>query len=64
MFMRNIMNQTNDINKYCSCARAQQQAQYSRVATGGNNPSISQKMRYSQYLRQSGVTCKKPKSTL
>lgn len=62
--MQNIMNRTNDIAKYCACQKTMQQAQYSKVATGGNDPSISQKMRYSQYLRQSGVTCKKPKSSL
>ena len=32
---------------------------YNKVKTANNNPKISQKMRYSQYVRQPGVNCSK-----
>jgi len=57
--MRNIMYNTNDITKYCAYAKCQKQVGYAKVKTSGNDPSMSQKMRYAQYLRQSGVRCTK-----
>ena len=41
---------TNDITKYCCCARAQQSIEYKNLKTGVNDPSISQRMRYSQRI--------------
>ena len=41
---------TNDIKKYCCCARAQQAIEYKNLKTGVNDPSISQRMRYSQRI--------------
>lgn len=40
----------NDITKYCQCARAEQAAIYKKIKTGGNDPTISQRMRYSQMV--------------
>jgi hypothetical protein len=57
--MRNIMYNTNDITKYCAYAKCQKQVEYAKVKTSGNDPKVSQKMRYAQYLRQSGVRCTK-----
>jgi hypothetical protein len=57
--MRNIMYNTNDITKYCSYAKCQKQVEYAKVKSAGNDPSISQKMRYAQYLKQPRVACTK-----
>ena len=57
--MRNIMYNTNDITKYCTYAKCQKQVEYNKVKTASNDPSMSQKMRYAQYLRQPGVRCTK-----
>ena len=41
-----------DIVKYCNQKNSEcVKAEYLKVATGGNNPNISQKMRYSQYVQ-------------
>jgi hypothetical protein len=40
----------NDITKYCACISAQKAAEYKQLKTGGNDPSISQRMRYSQRI--------------
>ena len=40
-----------DIKKFCegnSCPRVS----YNKVATGGNDPTMSTKMRYAQYVRE------------
>jgi hypothetical protein len=57
--MRGIMYNTNDITKYCTYAKCQKQVEYNKVKTAGNDPKVSQKMRYSQYIRQKGVRCTK-----
>jgi long-chain fatty acid transport protein len=36
-----------------------QRINYNKVKTANNDPKISQKMRYSQYVRQPGVNCSK-----
>jgi hypothetical protein len=56
--MQSIM-YTKDINKFCAYAKCQNQVAYSKVATGGNDPGISQKMRYAQYVNQPRVACTK-----
>ncbi len=48
---------TKDINRFCMFANCQRQIEYNKVKTSFNDPGISQKMRYSQYLRQKGTTC-------
>jgi hypothetical protein len=57
--MRNIMYNTNDINRFCAYAKCQKQVDYVKVKTGSNDPGISQKMRYSQYVNQPRVACSK-----
>ena len=57
--MQAIMRRTNDIEKYCTLAKCNQQVEYNKIKTANNNPNISQKMRYSEYLRQSNSTCSK-----
>ena len=45
--------QTNgrqSIEQYCRCAAAEK-AQYLKVATGGNDPSITKAMRYAQNVK-------------
>jgi len=53
------MRRTNDIDKYCSLAKCNNQVAYNQLKTSTNNPNISQKMRYSEYLRQHNSTCSK-----
>ena len=58
---------TKDIQKFCSYATCQRQIEYNKVKTAHNDPGISQKMRYSQYIRQKGTTCNlevKPDGTI
>jgi len=57
--MQSILSKTNDIEKYCAYSKACKKAEYAKLKTATNDPNISQKMRYSQYLRQSGVRCNK-----
>jgi len=57
--MKAIMNRTNNIDKYCSLAKCNQQVEYNKLKTSTNNPNISQKMRYSEYLKQHNSTCNK-----
>jgi len=42
---------TNNIQKYCSIANCLKQIQYVPLQTGGNDPSITKAMRFSQYVR-------------
>jgi hypothetical protein len=42
----------NDIDKYCACKKAEKVA-YNKLVTGGNDPSISKKMKYSSYVNTS-----------
>ena len=39
----------NDINVYCQYAACQ--VNYNKLKTAGNDPQISQKMKYAQYVR-------------
>lgn len=41
-----------DINKYCLKKKCQNSSVYTKITTSGNNPQISEKMRYAQYIRQ------------
>ena len=38
----------NDINLYCQYARSE--VKYNKLKTAGNDPQISQKMKYAQYI--------------
>lgn len=50
--MQSIMRRTNDIQKYCACAAAlKKHTTKKKFVTAGNNPQISQRMRYSEYIR-------------
>ena len=40
-----------DIIKFCQDRKCQQNIQYNRLKTGGNDPSMSAAMRYAQYVR-------------
>lgn len=40
-----------DIIKFCQDKKCQQNIQYNRLKTGGNDPSMSSAMRYAQYVR-------------
>jgi hypothetical protein len=42
----------NDIEKYCACKKAEK-VEYNKLVTGGNNPSISKKMKYASYVNTS-----------
>ena len=42
---------SNDLQKYCEYQNCQKQVIYSRVKTGGNDPSINKRMQYAQYVR-------------
>jgi len=43
----------NDIKIECACNK---QINYTKLKTGGNDPSLSKTMRYAQYLRINGST--------
>jgi len=47
--MRNM----NNMIKFCQCQKAGLSANYLKVVTGGNDPTISAKMRYATYIRSS-----------
>jgi len=47
--MRNM----NNMIKYCNCQKAGLSAEYLKMQTGGNDPSISARMRYAAYVRSS-----------
>ena len=59
-----------DILQWCADNKGRQaldtNVQYEKQATGGNDPSITKAMRYSQYVRNAkphGVTIKKKTTT-
>lgn len=55
--MLSIMKRTNNIDKYCACAAAlKKQTTKKRFVSGGNNPQISQRLRYSEIVRTSRTT--------
>lgn len=43
-----------DIIKFCQNKKCQQNIDYKNLKTGGNDPSVSSAMRYSQYVRGNG----------
>jgi hypothetical protein len=43
----------NDIKTQCACTKS---IQYKKMATSGNDPTISKKMQYASYVRTYGVT--------
>jgi hypothetical protein len=47
------INKINNLTKMCNCSNAQKLINYNQLKTGGNDPSISKAMRYSQYVRTS-----------
>lgn len=40
----------DNIMKYCQQKKCSQTIEYNKLVTSGNNPSISKRMRYSQYV--------------
>ena len=48
--MRNVMYgaKSNDLQKYCEYQNCQKQVLYKKLKTGGNDASISCRMRYAQ----------------
>lgn len=51
-----ISTTTFDINKFCNGEKAKcNNVGYNRVVTSTNDPSISKKLRYSQYIRTTRV---------
>ena len=50
--MRNVMYgaRSNDLQKYCEYQNCQKQVLYKKLKTGGNDASISKRMRYAQYV--------------
>lgn len=48
--MRNVMYgaRSNDLQKYCEYQSCQKQVLYNKLKTGGNDASISKRMRYAQ----------------
>lgn len=47
-----------DIVRYCQQKECERQIRYKQMATGGNDPTITNKMRYSQYVKNA-----KPRQT-
>ena len=46
-----VCNKINNLTKMCDCLNGQKLINYKIAKTGGNDPSISKAMRYSQYVR-------------
>ena len=44
-----------DIVRFCQDKKCQQNIDYKRLKTGGNDPSMSSSMRYAQYVRGNGL---------
>jgi hypothetical protein len=53
------MQYSNDLQKYCEQSKCRQLIEYTKVKTGGNDPSISKKMQYARYVRGSTGNCTK-----
>lgn len=47
-----------DIVRYCQQKECERQIRYKQMATGGNDPTITNKIRYSQYVKNA-----KPRQT-
>jgi hypothetical protein len=41
-----------DVNRFCKNKECEKNVSYVKQQTSGNNPNISQKMRYSEFIRQ------------
>jgi len=52
--MKMRMTMPNDIDKYCACKNAEK-VSYNKLVTGGNDPSISKKMKYASYVNTSST---------
>lgn len=50
--MRSVMYgaKSNDLQKYCEYQNCQKRVLYNKLKTGGNDASISSRMKYSQYV--------------
>ena len=46
-----------DIIQFCNCKRNEAMIEYNRIKTGGNDPSITQRSRYSQLVNNSNLPC-------
>jgi hypothetical protein len=46
-------NKINDLKKMCDCLNGQKLIDYKLAKTGGNDPTLSKAMRYSQYVKNS-----------
>lgn len=42
---------SNDLVKYCQCQSSLKLVMYNKLKTGANDPSISNRMRYSQIVK-------------
>ena len=51
--MSSPCNKINNLSKMCDCLNGQKLINYNKVKTGGNDPTISKAMAYSQYIRTS-----------
>ena len=50
--MRNVMyGGLNDLTKYCEYAKCQKQITYEKVKTSTNDPSMTKRAQYAQYVR-------------
>ena len=58
-----LWSKSNDLQKYCAFQNCQKQVVYSQVKTGGNDPTISQKMKYARYVRGPVGKCTKSLDT-
>jgi hypothetical protein len=60
MYIMNVcmnmkMKMTKDVESYCARKKGTN-ILYNNLVTGGNDPSISKKMKYSQYLKTTRVS--------
>lgn len=53
MYIMSSCNKINDLKKMCDCLNGQKLIDYKKVKTGGNDPTLSKAMQYSQYVKNS-----------
>ena len=46
-------NKINDLKKMCDCLNGQKLIDYKKTKTGANDPTLTNAMRYSQYVKNS-----------
>jgi len=46
-------NKINDLKKMCDCLNGQKLIDYKKAKTGANDPTLTNAMRYSQYVKNS-----------